>query len=131
MKTAANKSSYDKLFLIQPDVYKKYLPKLNEVEKQELNDVNEKNRHFQEDDETLEEKNGEQKNDGDEELNDDAERINEDAEEMNDNAEEMNDDVEETNDDVIIDPPPEPEISVNPPNSSKTGPTQVNLKNVY
>ena len=101
MKTAANKSSYDKLFLVQPEIYHRIVPKLNEVEKQELNDVNEKNRHFQEDDETLKEKNGA------EEINDDAEGINDDAEEMNDDAEEINDDVEEINDDVIIDSPPE------------------------
>ena len=56
--------------------------------KQELNDLNEKNRPFEENDETFEEKNEEQKND---------------------DAEEINDDAEEINDDVIMDPHPENE----------------------
>ena len=56
MKTAENKSSFDKLYLIQPEMYHRILPYLNEVEKQELNDVNEKNRPFEENDETFEEK---------------------------------------------------------------------------
>ena len=60
MKTAENKSSFDKLYLIQPEMYDRILPYLNEVEKQELNDVNEKNnRPFEENDETFEEKNEE------------------------------------------------------------------------
>ena len=41
MKTAADKSSYNKLYLIQPEVYNKIKPRLNEVENQELNDLNE------------------------------------------------------------------------------------------
>ena len=66
MKTAENKSSFDKLYLIQPEIYVRVLPYLNEVEKQEVNDVNKKNRPFEENDkndETFEEKNEEQKND--------------------------------------------------------------------
>ena len=66
MKTAENKSSFDKLYLIQPEIYDRVLPYLNEVEKQEVNDVNKKNRPFEENDkndETFEEKNEEQKND--------------------------------------------------------------------
>ena len=59
MKTAENKSSFDKLYLIQPEMYDRILSYLNEVEKQELNDVNEKNRPFEENDETFEEKNEE------------------------------------------------------------------------
>merc|ERR1712008_306364 len=100
---------YDKLFLVQPEIYHKIVPKLNEIEKQELNDLNEKNRHFEEDDETLKEKNGEQ-------INDNAEGLNDSAEEINDYAEEVIDGDEEIDDDVIMDPPPEnreePEISV-------------------
>ena len=59
MKTAANKSSYSKLYLVQPEVYNNMKPQLNEVENQELNDLNEK---YQEGHETFEEeKNEEQK----------------------------------------------------------------------
>ena len=116
MKTPANKSSYDRLYLIQPEIYNRIVPELNEIEKQELNDLNEKNSHLQEDDETLEEKNGEQKNDDAEGINDNAEEINDNSEEINDNTEKINDDVEEINDNVIMDPPPEnkeePKISV-------------------
>ena len=59
MKTAADKSQYETLYLIQPEIYNRVVPKLNEVEKQELKDLNEKNSNsnFQEDEETLEEKN--------------------------------------------------------------------------
>ena len=92
MKTAENKSSFDKLYLIQPEIYDRVLPYLNEIEKQELNDLNKKNRTFEENDETFEEKNEEQKNDY-------AEEINQGAEEMNHGAEEIDDD------DVIMDPP--------------------------
>jgi hypothetical protein len=95
MKTAADKSQYERLYLIQPEIYNRVVPKLNEVEKQELKDLNEKNSNFQEDEETLEEKNG--NNEG---INDDAEKI-------NDDAEKINDDVEETTEDVIMDHPPE------------------------
>ena len=72
MKTAENKSLFDKLYLIQADMYNRIIPYLNEVDKQELNDINEKNRPFIENDETFEEKNEEQKNDDAEELNDDV-----------------------------------------------------------
>ena len=86
MKTAANKSSYNKLYLVQPEVYNNMKPQLNEVENQELNDLNEK---YQEGHETFEEeKNEEQKSSHDEEINDDA---------------------EEVNDDVVMDPPTENE----------------------
>ena len=96
MKTAADKSSYNKLYLIQPEVYNRVVTELNEVEKQELKDLNEKNSNSQED----EEKNDEKKNDEAEEVNDNGEGI-------NDDAEEINDDVEEINDDAIMDHPPE------------------------
>ena len=88
MKTAADKSQYKRLYLIQPEIYNRVLPKLNEVEKQELKDLNEKNSNFQENEETLEEK------------NDDGEGVNEGTEGVNDN-------VEEVTDDVIMDHPPE------------------------
>ena len=88
MKTAADKSQYEKLYLIQPEIYNRVVPKLNEVEKQELKDLNEKNSNFQEDEETLEEK------------NDNGEGVNEGTEGVNDN-------VEEVTDDVIMDHPPE------------------------
>ena len=62
MKTAANKSSYNKLYLVQPEVYNNMKIQSNEVENQELNDLNEK---YQEGHETFEEeKNGEQKSSG-------------------------------------------------------------------
>ena len=96
-KTAADKSSYDKLYCIQEEVYNRIMPKLNDVEKEELKDLNEKNDNFQEDEEAPEEK-----NDDSEEMNDDGEGINDDAEGINDDAEEINDDVEE-----IMDRPPE------------------------
>ena len=70
--TAENKSSYDKLYLIHSDMYNRILPLLNEVDKQEINDINEKNRPFEENDETFGEKNEEQKNDDAEEINDDV-----------------------------------------------------------
>ena len=96
-KTAADKSSYDRLYCIQEEVYNRIMPKLNDVEKEELKDVNEKNGNFQEDEEAPEEK-----NDDSEEMNDDGEGINDYAEGINDDAEEINDDVEE-----IMDRPPE------------------------
>ena len=88
MKTPADKSQYKRLYLIQPDIYNRILPKLNEVEKQELKDLNEKNSNFQEDEETLEEK------------DDNGEGVNEGTEGVNDN-------VEEVTDDVKMDQPPE------------------------
>ena len=97
MKTAADKSSYDKLYCVQEEVYNRIMPKLNDVEKEELKDLNEKNGNFQEDEEAPEEK-----NDDSEEMNDDGEGINDYAEGINDDAEEINDDVEE-----IMDRPPE------------------------
>ena len=97
MKTAADKSSYDRLYCIQEEVYNRIMPKLNDVEKEELKDLNEKNGNFQEDEEAPEEK-----NDDSEEMNDDGEGINDYAEGINDDAEEINDDVEE-----IMDRPPE------------------------
>ena len=88
MKTTKNKSSFNKLYLIQPEIYDRVIPYLNEVEKQEQKDLQEKNCPFEENDQTFEEKNEEQKND---------------------NAEEVNDDAEEVDDDVIMDPLPENE----------------------
>ena len=55
--TSENKFSYDKLYLIHSDMYDRILPHLIEVNKQELNDMNKKNRPFEENDETSEEKN--------------------------------------------------------------------------
>ena len=59
MKTAANKSSYSKLYLVPPEVYNNMKPQLNEVENQELNDLNEK---YQEGHETFEEEKNEEQN---------------------------------------------------------------------
>ena len=102
MKTA----EFDKLYLIQPEIYDRVLPYLNEVEKKELNDVNKKNRHFEENDrndEAFKEKNEEQKNDYAEEINHGDEETNHDAEKLDD-------------DDVIMDPPPEnEEVNVGSP----------------
>ena len=42
MKTAADKSQYKRLYLIQPEIYNRVLPKLNEVEKQEQKDLQKK-----------------------------------------------------------------------------------------
>ena len=62
MKTAANKSSYNKLHLVQAEEYNNIKRQLNEVENQELNDLNEK---YHEGHETFkEEKNEEQKSSG-------------------------------------------------------------------
>ena len=62
MKTAANKSSYNKLHLVQAEVYNDIKRQLNEVENQELNDLNEK---YQGGHEAFkEEKNEEQKSSG-------------------------------------------------------------------
>ena len=54
-----NKSSYHKLYLIDSEMYNRILPHLNEVDKQELNGLNENNRSFEENqnDETFEQKN--------------------------------------------------------------------------
>ena len=62
-----NKSSYNKLYLIDSEMFNRVLPHLNEVDKQELNDLNEKNRSFEDNqnDETLE-----QKNEDTEQMND-------------------------------------------------------------
>lgn len=93
MKTAANKSSYNRLYLVQPEVYNKVVNKgeeANEFEKQEVKDLNEKNSNFQEDEETPEEK----KEFTDEGINDNVEGINDDAEEINDDVEKINDDAE-------------------------------------
>mgnify|MGYP000258513740 CR=1 FL=1 len=67
MKNTGNKSSFDKLYLIQPEIYNRIVPQLNEVEKQELNGINEKNAPSEENrnDETFE-----QKNEDIEEMND-------------------------------------------------------------
>lgn len=65
MKIPANKSSYDKLYLIQPEEYNSIKPQLNEVQKQELIDLNEKHRPFEEGHENFEEeKNEEHENAG-------------------------------------------------------------------
>ena len=69
-----NKSSYHKLYLIDSDMFNRVLPQLNEVDKQELNDLNEKKRSFEDNqnDETFEQKNEdtEQKNEDTEQIND-------------------------------------------------------------
>ena len=69
-----NKSSYHKLYLIDSDMFNRVLPQLNEVDKQELNDLNEKNRSFEDNqnDETFEQKNEdtEQKHEDTEQIND-------------------------------------------------------------
>jgi hypothetical protein len=72
MKNNRNKSAFDKLYLIQPEMYNRIVPRLNEVEKQELNDINEKNAPSEENrnDETFE-----QKNDDVEEMNNNVEQV--------------------------------------------------------
>ena len=102
MKTAADKSQYEKLYLIQPEIYNRVVPKLNEVEKQELKDLNEKNSNsnFQEDEETLEEKNG--NNEGINVTEGNFQEDEETLEEKNDNNEGIN-----VTEDVIMDQPPE------------------------
>ena len=54
-----NKSSYNKLYLIDSEMFNRVLPHLNEVDKQELNHLNEKNRSFEDNqnDEAFEQKN--------------------------------------------------------------------------
>ena len=60
-KMAENKSSFNKLYLIESEMFNRILPHLNEVDKQELNDLNERNRLFEDsqNDETSEQKNEE------------------------------------------------------------------------
>ena len=60
-KMAENKSSFHKLYLIESEMFNRILPHLNEVDKQELNDLNERNRLFEDsqNDETSEQKNEE------------------------------------------------------------------------
>ena len=72
MKNNRNKSAFDKLYLIQPEMYNRIVPRLNEVEKQELNDINEKNAPSEENrnDETFE-----QKNDDVEEMDNNVEQV--------------------------------------------------------
>lgn len=43
MKIVANKSSYKKLYLIPSDMYNRIVPNLSEIEKQELNELQESN----------------------------------------------------------------------------------------
>ena len=38
------KTTYNKLYLIEEEMYNRILPKLSEVEKQEINDLNENNK---------------------------------------------------------------------------------------
>lgn len=65
-KMAENKSSFHKLYLIESEMFNRILPHLNEVDKQELNDLNERNRLFEDsqNDET-----SELKNEGSEQMN--------------------------------------------------------------
>ena len=46
-KMAENKSSFNKLYLIESEMFNRILPHLNEVDKQELNDLNERNQLFE------------------------------------------------------------------------------------
>ena len=100
---AENKSSYNKLYLIDSEMYNRILPHLNEVDKQELNDLNEKNRLVEDDqnDETFEQK------------NDYIEQKNEETEQKNEETEQENVNTEQINDDAIMNPTPkyeEPKI---------------------
>ena len=56
-RTYSAKSSYQKLYLIEEEMYNRILPLLNEVEKQELIDLNESNRPYNYSEENVEEKN--------------------------------------------------------------------------
>ena len=68
-----NKSSYHKLYLIDSEMYNRILPHLNEVDKQELNDTNEKNRSFEE---NKKEETFEQKNEDIEKMNEGIKQVN-------------------------------------------------------
>ena len=48
-----SKSSFDKLYLIEEEMYNRIFPKLNEVEKQELKDLNEINKPYQDFEEVI------------------------------------------------------------------------------
>ena len=48
-KMVGRKSSFHKLYLIDSDMYNRILPHLNEVDKQEVNDINERNRPYDDD----------------------------------------------------------------------------------
>ena len=45
-KTYPSKSSFQKLYLIEEEMYNRIIPKLNEVDKQELNYLNESNKSY-------------------------------------------------------------------------------------
>ena len=106
MKNNRNKSAFDKLYLIQPEMYNRIVPRLNEVEKQELNDINEKNAPSEENrnDETFE-----QKNDDVEEMNNNVEQVK--------NAPDLTPKVEEP----IIDNPTIPVVEKTPEKTSEKG----------
>ena len=116
MKTGENKSLYDRLYLIPVDMYNRVIPYLNDVDKQEVNDLSEKHRPFQGNDENFEEKNEEQKNDTVEEVNDTAEEVNDNAEEINDDvimdSPEKNEEVNIDNPATPVEEPKKPKISV-------------------
>ena len=106
MKNNRNKSAFDKLYLIQPEMYNRIVPRLNEVEKQELNDINEKNAPSEENqnDETFE-----QKNDDVEEMDNNVEQVK--------NAPDLTPKVEEP----IIDNPTIPVVEKTPEKTSEKG----------
>jgi hypothetical protein len=106
MKNNRNKSAFDKLYLIQPEMYNRIVPRLNEVEKQELNDINEKNAPSEENrnDETFE-----QKNDDVEEMDNNVEQVK--------NAPDLTPKVEEP----IIDNPTIPVVEKTPKKRLKRG----------
>ena len=47
------KTTYNKLYLIEEEMYNRILPKLSEVEKQEFNDLNENNKPCQDFEENI------------------------------------------------------------------------------
>jgi hypothetical protein len=106
MKNNRNKSAFDKLYLIQPEMYNRIVPRLNEVEKQELNDINEKNAPSEENrnDETFE-----QKNDDVEEMDNNVEQVK--------NAPDLTPKVEEP----IIDNPTIPVVEKTPEKTFEKG----------
>ena len=70
------KSSFHKLYLIDSEMYNRILPHLNEVDKQEVNALNENNRSFDEmNDEALDQGNDESQQDSVEVLPDEANKI--------------------------------------------------------
>ena len=68
--TAGTKSNFHKLYFIDAELYNRILSNLNEVDKQELNDLNENNRQFEDQSDDVPEPEVQEINQGDDQVND-------------------------------------------------------------